>query len=230
MFAVIVNTVAIIIGSALGLLCKKGIPDRVASAVLGMMGIFVLFVGMSGMFKGENIIVLLVSVVIGTVIGELMDIDAAISSLGEKLVHKNPSAAGTFTQSFVAASLFFCIGAMAVVGSIQAGTVGDYTMLYIKSLLDGIEALMFTVSMGIGVMASAVCVLITESILVLLAGALAPILTDTIIAEMTSVSSLMIMAVGFNLMGVTKFKVANALPSLLLAPFLSLLFTALNIG
>ena len=230
MLGVLINTIAVIFGSGIGMMCKKGIPEKMANAVVKVLGAFVLCTGITGIFKWENSLVLLISIVLGTVIGELIDIDAGITKLGKMLERNNRSDSGVFTQGFVTATLLFCVGAMGVVGSIQAGTAGDNTTLYAKSLPDGIEAVMLTATLGIGVLASAGCVLLVEGGIVLLSGLLAPVLTSTMIAEMTCVGSLMIIILGLNIMDITKFRVANCLPAIVLAPFVSILFTILGIG
>ena len=229
MIGVIVNVLSIVLGSWVGFFCKKGIPDKISSAVMRILGLFVLSVGIVGVFKGENLLVLPVSLVLGTIVGELLDIDAAIVRLGTSIERKT-NLSGGFTQGFVTGTLLFCVGAMSVVGAIQAGTAGDHSILYAKAALDGIESIMLSATMGIGIMVSSMCVLIVEGGVALLSGIIAPILTDAMISEMTCVGSILIMAVGFNLMEVTKFKAANSLPAILLAPFLSLLFQHLGIG
>lgn len=230
MLGVIANALAVVLGGGVGILFKKGIPERISSAVMSVLGVFVLCIGIMGIFKGKNPLVLLVSIVLGTIVGELIDIDAAVTSLGETVERKTHSASGGFAQGFVTSTLLFCVGAMGVVGSIQAGTTGDTTTLYAKSVLDLVAALMLSVTMGPSVLFSAVSVLVFEGGITLLAGVLAPVLTDTMIAEMTCVGSLMIIVLGFNIMGLTKFKVANYLPAMIFAPFVSLLFAAIGMG
>lgn len=230
MLGAVVNTMAVLVGGGIGLLCKKGIPDRVADAVMKILGAFVLCLGITGIFEGENSLVLLVSIVLGTIIGEVLNIDAGITRLGTLLEKKSDAATGSFTQGFVAATLLFCVGAMGIVGAIQAGTTGDTTTLFAKSVLDAVEAMMLAAALGVGVLASAACVLVVEGGVVLLSGLLAPVLTATMIAEMTCVGSLMIIVLGLNIMGVMNYKVANCLPAIVLAPFVSLLFSALGVG
>ena len=157
MLGAVVNTMAVLVGGGIGLLCKKGIPDRVADAVMKILGAFVLCLGITGIFEGENPLVLLVSIVLGTIIGEVLNIDAGITRLGTLLEKKSDAAAGSFTQGFVAATLLFCVGAMGIVGAIQAGTTGDTTTHFAKSVLDAVEAMMLAAALGVGVLASAAC-------------------------------------------------------------------------
>lgn len=229
MLGVVANTFAVLIGGGIGLLCKRGIPDRVAEAVMKMIGAVVLCMGVTGIFKGQNSLVLLISIVLGTIIGELIDIDAGIIRLGQMIEKESGTGTSGFTQGFVTATLLFCVGAMGIVGAIQAGTAGDNATLFAKAVLDGVEAVMLAATLGIGVLAAAACVLAVEGGVTLLAGLLAPLLTDAMIGEMTCVGSLMILVLGLNIMGVTNFKIANCLPALILAPFVTILLTILGI-
>lgn len=225
MIGVIVNTVAVLIGGGIGLLFKKDIPTRIIDSVMKIMGAVVLSMGIRGIFKGENSMVLLVSIVLGTIVGELIDIDSRITKLGKRIETKIGTGASGFTQGFVTSTLLFCVGAMAIVGSIQAGTIGDNSTLFAKSVLDGVSAVMLAATLGVGVLASAVCVLILEGGIALLAGFLAPVLTSVMIAEMTCVGSLMIIVLGLNIMDITDYKVANCLPALVFTPFITELFS-----
>ncbi|MDD7733261.1 MAG: DUF554 domain-containing protein [Firmicutes bacterium] len=224
------NTVAVLIGGGIGLLFKKGIPTRIIDSVMKMMGAVVLSMGITGIFKGENSLVLLVSIVLGTIVGELVDIDTRVTKLGKRIETKIGTGADGFTQGFVTATLLFCIGAMAIVGSIQAGMRGDNSTLFAKSVLDGVSSVMLAATLGAGVLASAACILIFEGGIAMLAGFLAPVLTSAMIAEMTCVGSLMIIVLGMNVMGITDYKVANCLPALLFAPFITELFSHIGMG
>lgn len=230
MIGVIVNTVSVLIGGGIGLLFKKGILTRIIDSVMKIMGAVVLSMGIRGIFKGENSMVLLVSIVLGTIVGELIDIDSRITKLGKRIETKIGTGASGFTQGFVTATLLFCVGAMAIVGSIQTGTTGDNSTLFAKSVLDGVSAVMLAATLGVGVLASAACVLTLEGGIALLAGFLAPVLTFVMIAEMTCVGSLMIIVLGLNIMDITDYKVANCLPALVLTPFITELFSMVSIG
>lgn len=230
MMGVLANTLAIVCGGLLGLLCKKGIPERISDAVLKVLGAYSACIGIMGVLKARNLLVLLVAAVLGTVCGELLDIDAAVEKLGARLEARAKTTAGGVSRGFVTGSLLYCVGAMSIVGAIQSGTVGDHTTLYAKSVMDFIASLMMASSLGAGIPLSAVSVLVYEGAIALLAGVLAPVLTEVMIAEITAVGSLMILLLGCNIMGITKIKVANLLPGIVFAPFLSLLFTALGVG
>lgn len=225
MLGVFVNVIAILIGSSIGMVVKKGIPDRISEAMMKGLGLCTLYIGWSGALKGSNTLVLIISMAIGIVIGEGFDLDAKLNSFAKKLEDKFKGKKGSVSiaEGFIAASLLFCVGAMTVVGSMQAGLSGNYEMLFTKSVLDFISAMIFASSLGIGVMLSAVFVLVFQGSIVLLAQIVAPFLTDAVVAEMTCVGSVLIFALGLNIVGITKLKVLNYLPAM----FLPILLTPL---
>ncbi|MDD5944658.1 MAG: DUF554 domain-containing protein [Clostridia bacterium] len=226
MIGVIVNTITVIIGSAIGLLFKKGIPERVSSAIMKGIGLCTLYIGFSGSLKGENTLVLIISMVIGIAIGTLIDIDDKINRLGgyvEKKFNRGDEKV-SISKGFVTASLLFCVGSMTIVGSLNAGLTGDNEMLFTKSTLDLFSSAMLSVSLGIGVMLAAAFVFVFQGAIVLLAGLLAPILTEAAIAEMICAGSVMIIGLGLNLLDITKLKIANMLPAIAVAPILCNIF------
>lgn len=232
MIGVIVNTLTVLIGSTIGLLCKKGIPDRLSDAIMKAIGLCTLAIGITGVLSGENTLVLIISMVLGVLIGELLDLDGKVNRLVEKAASKTAGAgkAAQISQGFITACLLFCIGAMTIVGSLNAGLKGDQEMLFTKSLLDFISSIMLSATLGIGVLFSAVFVLVFQGAIVLLAGLLEPLLSASAIAELTCCGSLMILALGLNILGITKLKVINYLPALVIVPFLTIAMTALGIG
>jgi uncharacterized membrane protein YqgA involved in biofilm formation len=218
---VLVNTLTAIIGGTVGLLLKKQIPEKLTSAVMTAIGLCTIAIGIGGIIKGENQLVMIISLVLGTIVGTLVDLDSKLSRLGDKLQKKKTDAHGsTFSQGFVTASLLFCVGAMTLVGSMNAGISGDNEMLYTKSLLDLISATMLSASLGIGVLCSAAFVLVFQGAIALLGSYIQPILTDYSIAMISTVGSLLIIALSLNMLGITKFKVMNFMP----AVFLPLIF------
>ena len=229
MLGVIVNTITVLLGSTVGLFCKRAIPEKITKAIMLAIGLCTIYIGVSGTLDGENTLVLILSMVFGTAAGTAMDLDRRITQLGELLNRRFQRADGSvsLTEGFVTGSLLFCVGAMTIVGSLNAGLRGDNEMLFTKSLLDLISSCMLSVSLGIGVLFSAVFVFVFQGALVLLAQFLAPVLSATAIAEITCAGSLMILALGLNLIGLTKFKVVNFLPALIFAPLFSWLFTLL---
>ncbi len=221
MLGVLINTVTVILGSSLGLLLKKGIPEKISKAAMTAIGLCTLYIGVDGALEGRNTVVLILSLVFGAIIGTALDIDGKISKLGTFIENKTKSKGekGTVAQGFITASLLFCIGAMTIVGSLNAGLRNDNELLITKSILDLISSCMLASTLGIGVMFAALFVLIYQGGLVLLASLLQNILTDTaLVAEITCAGSVMIIGLGLNILGITKIKVADFLPALILVP------------
>lgn len=215
MIGVLVNTLAIIIGTIAGLFIRKGVPERFSDTVMKGIGLCVMCIGWTGTLEGDNTLILIISVLVGAFIGEGIDIDRRFNSFAKKIEEKfsKNGKQVSVAEGFVTASLVFCVGAMAVVGSIQAGLEGNNETLYAKSILDCIVAMIFASSMGIGVIFSAVSVFIYQGIIALCAVFATSVLNQEVIAEMTAVGSLLIFALGMNLSGITKFKMMNYIPS-----------------
>ena len=224
MLGVLVNVGTVLVGSLVGLFLKRGIPEKITEALMTGIGLCTVFIGISGALQGENTLVLILSMAIGTVIGTLLDIDKQLNRLAAYVEARFKQKDGqvTVAEGFVTASLLFCVGAMTIVGSLQAGLIGDCETLYTKATLDLISSCVLAASLGIGVLLSDIFVFIFQGGLVLLAGLLAPFLTDYAIGEMTCAGSVLIIALGLNLIGVTKIKVANYLPVILIPPVLCL--------
>ncbi len=221
MAGVIVNTVTVIVGSMIGMIFRKGIPAKVTDAVMTGLGLCTIYIGIDGALSGENVLIVIASMVAGSIIGTLVDIDGAINRLGnwvEQKFSKGKDGQVSIAEGFVTASLLFCVGAMTINGSLNAGISGDNSLLYTKATLDLFSSSMLAASLGMGVLFAAVFVFGFQGLLVLMAGFLAPVLTDAAIAEMTCTGSLIIVAIGTNLIGITKIKVANYLPAIALAP------------
>ena len=227
MIGVLVNTIAIIIGSGIGLIFKKGIPEKFSAAVLTGINLCVLCIGISGTLKGENTLIAIISMVLGALAGTWLDIDGFFNRLGISVEKKLSSGSNNsgIAEGFVTASLIFAVGSMAIVGSINAGISGDNEMLFTKSLLDFVTSIMLTVSLGIGVMLSCVVIFIYQGAIVLLSSLIAPVLNESAINEMTCVGSILIMVLGLNMLKITKIKVADYLPALIFAPVLALILS-----
>lgn len=226
MIGVLANTGAVLLGSIIGLLCKKGISDRIADTLMKGLGLCTLAIGISGLFKGENTLILVISIAVGGFIGSLLRLDDNLNRFGkfiENKVNKNRSSKTSIAQGFVSASLLFCVGAMTIVGSLQAGLTGDNEMLLTKSMMDLISSTILSATLGIGVMMAAAFVFVFQGSIVLLAQYVAPFLSDNVIGEMTCVGSLIIIALGLNLLGITKLKIVDYLPAIFL-PILLCMF------
>jgi uncharacterized membrane protein YqgA involved in biofilm formation len=225
---VIVNTITVLIVSGVGLLLKKGIPERLNKAVMTAIGLCTIAIGITGIIKGQNQLVMILSMVFGAIVGTLIDIDKRLENLGDKLAKKSNAQENTFSQGFVTASLLFCVGAMTIVGSMNAGISGDNQMLYTKSVLDLISSSMLAASLGFGVMCASGFVLVFQGVLVALSMVLGSFLSDFAVAELICAGSVMITALGLNLIGVTKIKVANLLPGLIFVPVFCAAFQMLG--
>ncbi|MBE7038811.1 MAG: DUF554 domain-containing protein [Ruminococcaceae bacterium] len=220
MFGVLVNVITVIIGSCIGLLLKKGIGEKVSNAVMIGLGTCTLYIGITGSLCGENVLILIASVVLGSITGTLLNIDGSINKLAilvEKRF-KNNNNNISVAEGLVTSTLLFCVGSMTVTGSVQAGLTGDNTILITKATLDLISSMMLASSLGIGVLLSSVSVLLIQGGIVLLATFIAPFMSTAAINEMTCAGSLLIVMIGTNMMGMTKIKVADFLPAILYAP------------
>ena len=221
MIGVFVNVATVLLGSTVGLLFRKGIPERISRAMMLAIGLCTLYIGIDGALEGSNTIVLILSMVVGTLIGTLIDIDDKINRIGQFIERKlkKEGEKTSIAEGFMTASLLFCVGAMTIVGSLNAGLTGDNTLIFTKSILDLISSCLLASTLGVGVMFAAIFVLVVQGGLVLLAGLLQGVLTDqALIAEITCAGSVMIIGLGLNILGITKLKVANFLPALLLVP------------
>lgn len=230
MIGVLANCATVILGCTLGLLFKKGIPDRMADALMKCIGFITVYIGVTGLFEeGTMPLVVIVSMVLGTLIGEIIDIDKWLTKLGNKVEQKfSKNEGSTVAEGFVTSSLLFCVGAMTIVGSLQAGLTGDNTTLFTKAALDLISSTILASTLGIGVMFSVITVLVLQGGIVLLARALQPVLTDVAVANMTVVGSLLILALAVNLLKIGKVKTANMLPAIILPTVLCPLFSLLG--
>ena len=219
MIATFINCGAIIIGCLIGLVIKGGLPKRVSDLIMMALALSVLYIGISGSFEGVNTLITIISMALGALIGEFIDIDKWLNKLGDKIQDKFKSSSGKdskIAEGFVTSSLLFCVGAMSIVGALQAGLTGNCETIYAKTVLDAISSVVFSASLGIGVIFSSVSVLLYQGGITLGASFLSSLLSDPVVAEMTATGSLMIVALSFNMLGMTKIKVANLLPAILI--------------
>lgn len=223
MLGVIVNTGAIILGGVIGLLLKKGLSESIKNIVITAIGLSTIVIGIGSAILSENILLLILSLVSGGIIGTLLQIDNRLERFGKNIEEKYASEEGGFAKGFVLATLIYCIGAMAIVGSIEAGVEGDNTTLYIKSILDGVTAIIFTASLGYGVIFSSIPVLIYQGAIVLLGIQIEPLLTEEIINEMSAVGGVLILGIGLNLLDIKKIPLGDLLPAVFI-PLIYFLF------
>lgn len=219
MLGTTVNAIAIILGALIGALLKKGMPKRISGAMTTAVAMIVLYIGIDGLSAGTNTMVLVFSVIIGGLLGTLLNLDGRLHRLGEKVEEKltGGESKGSIAEGFVSASLLFCVGAMTIMGPLKSGLSGDHEIQYTKAILDCISAVVFASTLGgLGVGLSSVSVFVLQGAITLLAKVVAPYLNDYTIGEMTCAGSVLIIILGLNLLGVTKVKIVNYLPAIFL--------------
>lgn len=237
MTGTIINVAAVILGSLVGLLVGNRIPEKTRQTLISVMGLYTLAYGVFIFTKTQNMLIPLLSLVMGTIIGELLKIEEGLNSVGERIQRKlaiwNPNLTGEpqkFVTGFVSASLLFCIGPMAILGSIQDGISGDFQMLAIKSLLDGIGSIAFASTLGVGVMFSAVVILVYQGAISLLSGWIGQGFGDAAVAEMTATGGVILVGIGIsNLLQIKKIRTGSFLPAIFLAVLIVLLLNTLGV-
>jgi hypothetical protein len=220
----LVNTATVIIGSLIGLAIGSRFTEKIKTIVLQALGLCTLLIGMKMAFKTENILLVIGSLALGGIVGELLKIEDGLEKIGDIIKSKVKSESKTFVLGFVTASLVFCVGPMTIVGAIQDGISGNADTLYAKSMLDGFASIAFASSLGVGVFFSFLTVLIFQGALTLLGSQLTFLLQSRILNELTATGGLMILGIGFYLLDIKRIKVGNFLPALIFAVILALIF------
>ncbi len=219
MLGTLVNALAIIGGSLAGVLFSKGIPENYKEIVLNGVALSVILIGLKSAFVSENLLIVIISIVLGSILGELLKIEEKLEYLGafleKKAASRSPNGdSGTFAKGFVTASLVFCVGSMAIVGALESGLTGNHQTLYAKAVLDGITSIIFASTMGLGVMFSSIAVLLYQGTITLSAAFMKTYLVAETVQHMTSVGGLLIVAIGLNMLGLTKIRVGNMIPAI----------------
>ena len=224
----LVNAAGILLGGGAGLLVRRlmrrGVPERFSDIVMKGIGLCTIYIAATGLLDGSKSLVTILSVVIGAVLGEWLDLDGKIRALSEKLEKKfSRQGDSSFAQGFMAATLLFCVGTMAIKGSLDGGLRGDHATLYAKSVMDTISACIFSSTLGFGVLFSVVPVILYQGAITLLASVAGPYLGDAVIAEMNTVGSLLLLGLSLDLLGIAHLKLMNYIPAMFL-PILPCLF------
>lgn len=211
----IVNALAIIAGGGLGLLLKTGMPERLNKTLMQALGLSVLLIGLQGSMamKGEDTLLIIFSLIIGGCIGEAINIEQKLEDFGQSVQVRFAKLGGSFSKGFVTASLIYCVGSMAIMGALQGGLEGKHDILFAKSVLDGVLSVVLASTLGIGVLASAVPIVIYQGGITLCASFLKPLLIPEVVAQMSVAGGLLIAAIGINIMEMTRIKVGNLLPA-----------------
>lgn len=224
MLGTIVNSLAVIIGGLVGVLFKNVIPERICESLLKASGLAVIAIGIKLSLVGENITLMIISLIIGTAVGEFIDIEGKLDKFGTFVEEKMKNKQNNIALGFITCTLIFCVGSMSVIGAIQSGLSGNHEILFSKALLDGITSISMAVSMGVGVVFSSISVFVYQGTITLLAQFMQSLLSDVVITEMTAVGGVLIMAIGLNFLEIKRIKVGNMLPSLFLPIIYYLIF------
>ena len=216
MFATLINALAIVLGSVIGALLKKGLSKRFETAIFTAAGITTIVIGVQMAMKTSHILALALALIIGGLVGTAIKIEDAVLKLGERLKNRfsRNQESGTFAIGFLTASVLYCSGAMAIIGSFKAGTEGDFNILFTKSILDGTLSILFASAMGIGVAFSAISVLVYQGILTLVSIWVKPFVSPLMLAELTGIGGALVLMIGLSLLDIKKLKTGDFLPAL----------------
>ncbi len=219
MLGTIVNALAIVVGSLLGIAFSKGIPENYRETIMHGAGLSVVLIGLKSAFTSDHVLVVIISVIFGALIGEFLKIEKHLEGLGAWLEGKVVSRSGdssSIARGFVTASLVFCVGSMAIVGALESGLTGNHQTLFAKSILDGVISIVFASTLGIGVIFSSVAVFLYQGVITLTAVFMKSSLVPETIEQMTSVGGLLILALALNMLKITTIRVGNLLPGIFL--------------
>lgn len=218
MLGTLVNTLSIIAGSLIGLLCKGNIPERYSRTLLHAIGLSVILIGLKTALRTEALLIVILSLAIGSYIGEWLGIEDRLDRFGRWIGSRISKDSKSISKGFVHASLLFCVGAMAIIGSLESGLSGNHQTLFAKSILDGITSILFSSTMGIGVLFSAVSVFLYQGVITVTASVIKPYLLPEVISQMSAIGGLLIMAIGLGMLEIQKIKIGNMLPAIFI-PF-----------
>lgn len=235
MFGTILNTITILIGGSLGTVVGHRFPSQMQETIFAALGLFTLVIGVDSALVTQNPLIVLVSLLLGALVGEGLHLELRLEQIGVWLQRRlarddGGSRASRFVEGFVSASLVFCIGPLAIQGAIEDGLVGDYTKLAIKSMMDGFASLAFAASLGPGVIASALFVLVFQGTISLLAKTGSQVFSEAMIMELTATGGVVLLAIGLRLLELKHIRAANLLPALFIAPAAIALLDKLGIS
>lgn len=216
MIGTIVNFLAILLGGIIGVNIKEGLKENYKEIIMDSLALIVIVIGLTSALKSESILTMIFSLIIGVIIGESLKIDKKLNKIGEFLERKLGRSDSNFSKGFVTTSLIFCVGAMAIVGSLESGLTGNHNTLYAKSVIDGITSIVFASTLGIGVAFSSFAVFLYQGTITILASFLTDFLIDSVVLEMSAVGGILISAIGINILGLKEIKVSNMLPAIFL--------------
>ncbi|MBT8762861.1 DUF554 domain-containing protein [Desulfohalobiaceae bacterium Ax17] len=212
----IINILAVILGSLIGLCLKSHISPKIHQRVFQGIGLTTLLIGMQMALKVENLLLLIFSILLGAITGEAIDLEKHLDNLANRLKKKLGSQSSTFTQGLITAFLIFCIGSLTILGALDEGIRGDHTLLLTKSTLDGFTSIALSATYGLGVMFSVIPMLIYQGGITLLAGQFQSLFTPVLINQLTAVGGILILGLGLNLLEIKQIKITNMLPALVI--------------
>jgi len=226
MLAAVINALAVVIGSIIGLILRKGIKERYQQIIFAASGVTSLTIGIQMVLKTNHLLAFAIALILGGLIGTWLNIEGAIMSFGERLKERfdKKSEGSTFALGFLNASVLYCSGAMAIIGSFKAGTEGDYSIILTKSVLDGFMSIIFAGAMGPGVAFSALSILVYQGILTIVSVWVKPFVTEIMLAEITGIGGALVLMIGLGLLDIKKLKTGDFLPALVVAVLLVLAF------
>lgn len=229
MIATVINAAAIVLGSVIGLFIRKGIKDEYRNIVFTAAGLTSLTIGIQMVLETTHILAFALALMLGGLLGTMLDVEGRIERFGERLKQRFASKSeGAFAAGFLNGSVLFCTGAMAILGSFQAGTEGNYSLILTKSVLDGFVSIIFASAMGVGVAFSALSVFVYQGVLTLLSGSIKPYVSELMLAELTGTGGALILMIGLGLLGIKSFKTGNFLPAILVIVGLVLVMPILS--
>ncbi|MEE4265955.1 MAG: DUF554 domain-containing protein [Desulfobacteraceae bacterium] len=224
MLGTVVNTFSIIIGSLIGLVFKGSIPEKYSKTIMHGIGLAVILIGLKTALNSDSILIVIISLATGSFLGELFRVEDRLDQLGNWIGRRLSKDSEGISKGFVSASLIYCVGAMAIIGSMESGLTGNHQTLFAKSILDGIGSVLFASTLGIGVLFSAVSVFIYQGLLTVTASSIKPFLLPEVVSQMSAVGGLLILAIGIGLLEIKKLKIGNMLP----AVFIPLVYQVLK--
>ncbi len=214
MLGTIVNTLSIIAGTLIGLLFRGSIPEKYSQTIQHAIGLAVILIGIKSALMTDAILVVIISLALGSLLGELLRIEERLDQLGTWIGRRVSKEGDGISKAFVSTSLLYCVGAMAIIGSMESGLTGNHQTLFAKSILDGIGSVLFASTLGIGVLFSSVSVFIYQGLLTVTASSMKPFLLPEVVSQMSSVGGLLIFAIGIGLLEIKRIKIGNMLPAI----------------
>ena len=216
MFGTIVNALAIIAGSLIGLMFMGSIAEKYSRTIMQAMGLVVILIGVRAALKTDALLVVIISLAVGSLMGEWLGIEKRLDHLGSWLEKRFSGSGGSISKGFVTASLLFCVGAMAIVGAMESGLANNHQTLFAKAVIDGISSIVFASTLGLGVLFSAVSVFVYQGVIALSASYVKPFLVPEVVAQMSAVGGLLIVGIGIGLLEIKKIHIGNMLPAIFL--------------